>query len=148
MNQKHFFTDGIKLSWDYDTDFTCFEAINSQNFPVAFFSVIGIMSEDCDYHINDCYSQRSRLFFRSDDSELMLRYGSSELVVARIEFVHKRAGNMTRLFEVLKHIKQIYNLDKIVIESVQSNEMKAWCKKNNFIPCGDPDSFSINWEYK
>ena len=149
MNQKSFFTNNHDYYWNFDSDSN---QINSECFPAAFFSVIGIMAEDCNYHIHTCYNHFNRLFFesfyRGHHSELMLRYGQSELVVARIEFAHKRAGNMTKLFEVLKHIKQSYHLDKIIIESVQTNEMRCWCQKHYFTPCGDPNSYSINWEWK
>lgn len=149
MNQKKFFTNDDNASWSFDVK--GMPAINSKTFPAAFFPVIGVMVEDCNYHIRKCYSSQDRLFFEGyyshHFSELMLRYGRSKLVVARIEFAHKRSGNMTKLFEVLKHIKRSYHLDKIVIESVQTDEMRRWCKKNNFIPCGDPDN-PINWEWK
>ena len=70
------------------------------------------------------------------------------MVVARIEFAHKRAGNMTKLFEVLKHIKRSYHLDKVVIESVHTAEMRAWCQKHGFTPCGDPEIPGVNWDWK
>ncbi len=151
MKQKQFFTDNDRFNWDYGARSTLFDTISSKNFPAAFFSIIGIMAEDCNYHIRECYNQDTRLFFKGyyyrHESELMLRYGMSELVVARIQFAHRRKGNMTKLFEVLKHIKRSYHLDKIVIECVQTNEMREWCKKNKFIPCGDPEASGINWEW-
>ena len=150
MNQKLFFTNSKDTFWDYKAN--KLKEINSHNFPAAFFSVIGVMAEDCNYHIRKCYNDHGRLFFEgyyhNHYSELMLRYGQSKLVVARIEFAHKRSGNMTILFEVLKHIKRAYHLDKIVIESVQTDAMRCWCQKHNFIPCGDPDQQSVNWEWK
>ena len=152
MNQKDFFINNVQECWDYNTKKNnLFMPIYSKNFPVAFFSIIGIMAEDCNYHIKECYGEGRRLFFKGyynyHHSELMLRYGHSELVVARIEFAHKRSGNMTKLFEVLKHIKRSYHLERIVIESVQTDEMRLWCKKNKLTPCGNPDSV-INWEWK
>ena len=152
MNQKDFFSNNNHYFWDYKPYIKGISTINSKNFPAAFFSVIGIMAEDCNYHIRKCYSDQNRLFFEgyynNHYSELMLRYGSSELVVARIAFAHKRSGNMTKLLEVLKHIKRSYHLDKIVIESVQTDEMRCWCQKHKFTPCGNPNNFSINWEWK
>ena len=151
MKQKQFFTDTIHSFWNYTKRISSFDQINSKNFPAAFFSVIGIMAQDCNYHILTCYNRDNRLFFEGyynhRHSELMLRYGNSRLVVARIEFAHKRSGNMNKLFEVLKHIKRSYHLDAIVIESVSSDEMRSWCIKNNLEPCGNPDSV-INWEWK
>ncbi len=151
MNQKSFFTDTNYFFWSYKPSSEKFEPINLQNFPAAFFSVVGIMAEDCNYHISKCYSDGRSLFvegyYRKHPSELMLRYGKSKLVVARIKFAHQRAGNMTRLFEVLKHIKRSYHLEKIVIESVLTDEMRAWCQKHKFTPCGDPED-CINWEWK
>ena len=152
MKQKSFFTDDLRIIWNFKRNSDGFNNINLKSFPAAFFSIIGIMTEDCNYHIKQCYSSGNRLFFtgyyHNHPSELMLRYGNSELVVARIMFAHKRVGNMTRLFETLKHIKRSYHINKIVIECVQTDEMRAWCIKNNFTPCGNPDGYGINWEWK
>ncbi|MBQ7077965.1 MAG: hypothetical protein IJM91_07520 [Lachnospiraceae bacterium] len=152
MNQKHFFIGHNLFSWNYGAKSSVFDQINSSNFPAAFFSIIGIMAEDCNYHIKTCYSMNNALFFdgyyNGHSSELMLRYGETDLIVARIEFAHKRSGNMTKLFKILKHIKQSYHLNSIVIESVQTDEMRAWCKKNNLTPCGNPNDSGINWEWK
>ncbi len=153
MNQKLFFANKVNVFWDFKhpCETVGIMQINSKNFPAAFFSVIGIMAEDCNYHISKCYAADRRLFFEGyynqRSSELMIRYGQSELVVARIEFAHQRSGYMTKLFEVLKHIKRSYHLDRIVIECVMTDEMKAWCRKNKLTPCGNPDSI-VSWEWK
>lgn len=68
-------------------------------------------------------------------NELMLRYNSGAdkcLVVARVEFIHKRKGKMTELYRILKLIQRKYHTGPIVIEAVLTEEMKSWCEKNNF----------------
>ena len=64
---------------------------------------------------------------------MMLRVYDGELVVARICFVHRRKGNMTRLYEILKGIRKRYKLERIKIESVVTPECKNWCIKNGFV---------------
>lgn len=39
---------------------------------------------------------------------------------------------MTELYRILKRIQKKYHTGAIEIESVQTDEMKAWCIKNNF----------------
>lgn len=149
MKQKNFYINGdYNPCWDFIDYNDSFDAVNVNNFPAAFFSIIGIMAEDCHYHIKECYSSNNRLFFvgryKNNYSELMLRYGDSELIVARIRFAHKRVGNMTRLYAVLKHIKRAYHLKRIIIEAVGTDEMRSWCVKNNLKPITNDKV--TNWE--
>ena len=64
-----------------------------------------------------------------------MRYNAGldhRLVVASVQFIHRRSGYMTELFSILKQIRRAYSTGPIVIESVLSTEMEAWCKKNGF----------------
>ncbi len=110
--------------------------LHKNNFPQAFFPIVGLYSMDCHYHLNTLYNSYGRLFicgrYKGQQNELMLRYRDSELVVARVEFIHKHQGYMTELYRILKDIKRSYRLKKIVIECVQTEEMKNWCLKNGF----------------
>ena len=79
MKQKQFFMGDANFNWKYAPCSNYFDTISLKNFPVAFFSVVGIMAEDCNYHIKICYGQDRRVFFEGyypgHHSELMLRYG-------------------------------------------------------------------------
>jgi hypothetical protein len=111
---------------------------SSNTFPIPFFQIVGLFAEDCSYNLKDCYINKSRLFIKGYEKEssceLMLRFSSYEnrLVVARVEFIHKRQGKMTELYRILKMIQKKYKAGKIVIESVGTEEMEAWCKKKKF----------------
>ncbi len=111
---------------------------DKKEFPTPFFQIIGILAEDCDYNLYACYSDGSRLFVKGnrgdEQNELMLRYGrvGSSLVVARVEFINRRQGKMTELLRILKAIQKRYGIEEIKIESVLTDEMKQWCKKNGF----------------
>lgn len=113
--------------------------INKKNFPVPFFSIIGLFAEDANYELRRCYVETNRLFIegytRGKENELMLRYNcgrDNRLVVARVRFVHRRKGNMTELYRILKRIQRKYHTGPIVIESVMTDEMREWCLKNKF----------------
>lgn len=113
--------------------------LSKENFPISSFSIVGLFVEDCNFNLTDCYYSRHRFFIvgfnKEEKCELMLRYGchGNELVVARVMFIHKRQGKMTKLYQILKLIQREYKTGAIVIESVQTEEMKNWCIKNSFI---------------
>lgn len=113
--------------------------LNETNFPQCFFSIVGIFAEDSNYRLIECYNCRNILQIQGkygiNTDELYLRYSygcDQDLVVARIQFIHRRKGFMTRLYKVLKHIQRTYRTGKIIIEDVQTDEMRNWCHKNNF----------------
>jgi hypothetical protein len=124
---------------DYDFFSVKKGRVDKRNFPTAFFPIVGIFSEDCNFKLKKCYSSMNRLFvdgyFKGKSCELMLRYAGyyNELIVARVEFIHRRRGKMTELYRILKLIQKEYKTGRIVIESVQTDEMKNWCIKNGFI---------------
>lgn len=115
------------------------EQISKSNFPQAFFQLLAIFVEDSNYHLTKCYATNGILYvegnYRGKRNELMLRYGTNahQLIVARIAFIHKRKGNMTKLFYMLKRIKRHYGTGPIVIEAACSPEIKQWCEKNKLI---------------
>lgn len=126
-----------------DNDFDYFSGnsklnINCKNFPIEFFSIIAIFSEDCDNQISKIYSSMERLFIEGsvDDksNSLLLRYHDSNLIIAKIQFINTRKGNMTKLYELLKFMKKKYKLNQIIIENCHSSSIISWCIKNNFVP--------------
>lgn len=127
------------MDWDFKVKKGMPGYINKKNFPVPFFSIIGLFAEDANYELRECYVDRERLFIsgytKGESNTLMLRYNCGEnnnLVVARVEFIHKRKGKMTELYRILKKIRRKYHTGPIMIESVMTEEMKEWCLKNNF----------------
>lgn len=65
-------------------------------------------------------------------NELIIRFTKDILVVKNVEFIHKRVGYMTKVYEYLIEIAQKYRITQIEIESVVSDEMENWCRKYNF----------------
>lgn len=125
--------------WDFKANREWKENINSKTFPTPFFSIVGLFAEDANYDLRECYAHLNRLFIKGcvkgERNELMLRYNSGTenmLVVARVEFIHKRKGKMTELYRILKKIQRKYHTGPIMIECVLSEEMKMWCQKNKF----------------
>lgn len=137
-------------SWDFCSQSDVLGNVNKKTFPIPFFSIIGLFAEDANYELRECHVQGHRLFIRGytrgKANELMLRYNygcEKMLVVARIEFIHKRKGKMTELYRILKRVQRKYHTGPIVIESVQTEEMKAWCLKNNFKEMANRESCYI-----
>ena len=126
-------------NWNFMDERGVFPPINNENFPAGFFSIIGLFSEDANYNLKDCYVEDDKLFINGCSNEkqnaFMLRYNYGEekcLVVAKVEFIHKRKGKMTELYRILKLIQRKYNTGPIVIECVNTEAMREWCTKNGF----------------
>ena len=114
------------------------QEMGKQKFPDEFLPINSIFDEDCDGHLEAVYTQAGRLFIRGSidngekENELLLRYGNNSLTVARVSFIHRRCGNMTRLYRALQKIRKKYELAPIVIESAITDGSIAWCEKNGF----------------
>lgn len=124
------------------------KCINSKKIPQHFFSIVNLFAEDCNYNIESLYTHLGRLFIKGycneneSENQLMLRYQyDNSLTVAVVSFANKRQGNMTKLFEYLKNIKEDYDLKKIVVENTNSESIKAWCIKNNFVESNDKKNY-------
>jgi len=114
--------------------------------PSEFHPIIELFEEDCNGHISELRTQFNRLFiagyYREENCELMLRYGENKpLIVAKVQFIHRRAGKMTELYRLLKEIQENNETGKIEIQSVISQEMGNWCMKNGFIKKLDTSSY-------
>ena len=114
--------------------------INYKNFPQEYFSIIAIFGEDSYFNLKEIRADWTRLWIRGNNSnnsksnELMLRVHGNKLIVARIEFIHQRKGNMTRLYNILKQIKRKYKLEEIIIEQCHTEAITNWCIKNGMVP--------------
>lgn len=115
-------------------------AFSNKNFPPPFFSIVSLFAEDSNYNLKDvtllqgCLSIKG--VYKGEKNTLYLRYKYNEdisIVVAQVAFIHKRKGYMTKLYEILCHMKKIYKLNEVIIECVNTLEMKNWCDKNGLV---------------
>ena len=106
-------------------------------FPLELKPIVDLFSEDCNDSLCKVHIFNSRLFIEGGNgderNELMLRFGDSRLRVARVEFIHKRIGNMDRLYELLKDIQRIYELKPIELEVCETESIRNWCNKHQFV---------------
>ena len=138
MRQNEFFKSNKR-----DKGFMLYKTnhpFDCRTFPQAFFSIIGLFARDSHFHIQNCWGHGGTLNIttvcQGKCGHLYMHYNSvpdHRLIVSNIEFIHKRQGYMTELFAILKEIRRSYHTGPIVIESVLSDEMEAWCKKNGFV---------------
>ena len=85
--------------------------------------------------------QMSGVWFHSENWELgvrLLLLADFHLTVSRVAFIHKRRGTMTSLLSLLEDFCIRNQVKQILIQSVETPEMAAWCMKNGFIP--DPNA--------
>ncbi len=113
--------------------------IDDREFENVFAEIIDLFKEDAGGELDDCYSRFDRLFIsghiKDESNDLMLRYNhgiDNDLVVARVCFIHRREGKMTKLYHLLKKIQKEYQTGAIIIEQAGTTEIKSWCEKNNF----------------
>lgn len=140
MEQRDFFEVDNRINAIFDSNSSICNYLNSSNFPQCFFELVGLFAYDCKNNLKDISIINGNLLisgcYRGKKNELYLRFqyrhDCISLVVARVEFIHRRKGYMTRLYEMLKNIQKQYKLNAIMIECVQTIEMESWCKKNGF----------------
>ena len=86
------------------------------------------------------------IWFRGDNGETELRLLSlmgRRITLSRVCFVNRRQGTMTKVKELLEAYCIENHVPKLVIQSVETKEMSAWCFKNGFQP--DPyTTFDFN----
>lgn len=124
--------------------------ITPHSFPPEFFPIVGIMAEDCDYHIQDLYSDSTHLYlkgyYKTQESRLLLRVYSNRIIVADCILIHDWEEGMTHIVRIIKRIRHKYKLNRIEIECVDTEELKEWCLKNGFVE--KPDSLGTYIEVK
>lgn len=89
----------------------------------------------CPYHIRG-----NSVWFLSttDESELrLLTLGDISVTVSRVGFSHRRAGTMTEIISLLEQFCKEKGIKKLVVQSVETEEMAAFCKKFGYVP--DPN---------
>lgn len=114
---------------------------NENGFPASLMPIVDLFAEDCGRDLQNVYVDGDRLFIdgvsKSEEcNECMLRFSPTTMTitVARVEFVHKRVGNMTKLQGLLYSLAKDDGYVKIVIEAVLSESMHNFCVKNNYLP--------------
>lgn len=95
-----------------------------------------------------CHDGIRELWFIGDRGRTELRLlflGTMRITVSRVEFQNQRQGTMTKILKLLKGFCLENGIQKIVIQSVATEPMLAFCQKNGFLP--DPTaSFQLGDE--
>lgn len=118
-----------------------------------FQSIIELFEEDLGSPLELAVIDLNRLFLKgySDEmnNELMLRLNSerSELIVARIQFIHQRQGYCQRLLQLLTEYGKNHHYQWIVFEGVLSEPMLQFVKKHGFQLASDKE-YEMNWKRK
>ena len=115
--------------------------LTKSRFPVCFFRIVSLFASDCKNQITSLHIMQNTLFiegsYKGEQNELMLRYGYADnnigFVIARIQFINQKKGYLSELITILEDIKNQYNLGEIMIECANTNEIKNWLKKNNWV---------------
>lgn len=86
------------------------------------------------FHVTCSYHHT--FWFTNDENEAECRISCSRdrLTVSRINLLNRRQGTMTQLYKIFKSICRSHNWHMIVIQSVLTSCMSAWCYKNEFKP--------------
>lgn len=77
------------------------------------------------------------LWFHNEgwSSELRLLFlGKVHVLVSRVAFINRRQGTMTKALGFLEKFCKEHEVSRIVIQSVETPEMAAFCEKNHFVP--------------
>ncbi|MBQ3570714.1 MAG: hypothetical protein IJA20_08605 [Methanocorpusculum sp.] len=84
-----------------------------------------------------CHEGIRELWFIGDKGRTELRLlflGTMRITISRVEFKYQRQGTMTRILELLKDFCLENGVQKIVMQSVATEPMLAFCRKNGFLP--------------
>lgn len=85
----------------------------------------------------ECEQELSGTWLHSSDWETELRllaFLNQRLTVSRVCFQKRRKGTMTAVLEWMKTFCEKNCISEIVVQSVETPEMAAWCRKNGFRP--------------
>lgn len=122
------------------------EKENVELFPEEFYSIVELFREDLGQELHQIYIHDNRLFikgYHSDkQNDLMLRLGNKvakRLTIARVSFVNKRQGKMTKLMDMLTDIAIKEGYDSIEIEAIVTDSMLNYCNKHDLEKCPHPD---------
>ncbi|WP_209369600.1 hypothetical protein [Priestia megaterium] len=111
---------------------------NIDNEPLELRKIFELMKEDADGQINVAYFRHRQLVIGGGSdkkSELELYFGSDrnkKITIVIVKFIKQRQGNCTRLIDLLLEYGRKEGYETLEIQSVQSDEMEAFARKNNF----------------
>ncbi|MEJ9307313.1 hypothetical protein ABEW33_27360 [Priestia megaterium] len=111
---------------------------NIDNEPLELKKIFELMKEDADGQINVAYFRHRKLVIEGGSdkkSELEIYFGSDrikKITINVVKFIKRRQGNCTRLIDLLLEYGRKKGYETLEIQSVQSDEMEAFAKKNNF----------------
>ena len=79
------------------------------------------------------------IWFRNRTAEFetelrLLCLGNLKLTISRVCFKNRRCGTMSEILEKLEQICKEKNIQKIVFQSVETNEMSNFCLKHGYMP--------------
>lgn len=99
-------------------------------------AALSAIIEEKDHVDVEPHRELSGIWLRSPDTWTELRLlilSDVQVTVSRVCFTHQRSGCMTAVFEWLKEFCRKNGIHRIVVQSVQTEEMAGWCIKNGFL---------------
>jgi len=84
-----------------------------------------------------CHRGIRELWFIGDGGRTELRLlflGTMRITISRVEFQNQRHGTMTKILDILKAFCLENGIQKIVVQSITSSSMLAFCRKHLFQP--------------
>ena len=92
--------------------------------------------EKCDFSVR---SEFEKFCFVGDNETSQLRIHISNgsdprFVVSVVQLVNQRQGTMTKIFKAVSRFCRSNGIQIVEIQSVSTEEMRQWCKKNAFSP--------------
>ena len=93
------------------------------------------------YYLGNC---NLTMVFDGDESRVYIKTIAEDLILSYIVLQHSRKGIATKLLEILKIIGIERGFNRIVVESVLTPSMEAFCIKHNMI-LEDKNTFTKNY---
>lgn len=76
-----------------------------------------------------CGREMSGIWLHDEAFEMELRLlllGNIRLIISRVQFIHRRRGTMTKVYQVLKQFCQDNGVQEIFVQCVLTKEMANW----------------------
>lgn len=86
--------------------------------------------------ILECNKQFNVYHIHNNDFSIEFRFTLlvDTIIISRVCFINKRNGCMSKCYNIIKQACKLYKINKIVVQSVLTEEMSNWCLKNRFKP--------------
>ena len=82
-----------------------------------------------------CGKEMSGIWLHDEAFEMELRLlllGNIRLIISRVQFIHRRRGTMTKIYQALEQFCRDNGIQEIFVQCVLTIEMANWCLKNGF----------------